>query len=63
MMKPHRWVLFLFSAFSAFSAVSPASAADWLHWRGPEQTGVARDKDLPDKWSTDEKAADSNLIW
>src|SRR5581483_4535234 len=39
------------------------TAADWIHWRGPEQTGVSRDKDLPDRWSPDAKAKDNNLIW
>src|SRR3954447_9707823 len=44
--------------------VPPAGrAADWSHWRGPEQNGVARDRDLPDKWSPDAKKADNNLIW
>src|SRR5438094_459908 len=36
--------------------------ADWLHWRGPEQTGVARDTGLPDKWSPDQ-SGENNLIW
>ncbi len=40
-----------------------ASGADWLHWRGPLQTGFAPDKDLPAKWSLDPSAADSNLFW
>jgi outer membrane protein assembly factor BamB len=31
-----------------------ARAADWSNWRGPEQNGVARDVNLPDKWT---------LIW
>lgn len=38
-------------------------AADWSHWRGPEQTGVARDTGLPDRWSADPAAAGNNLIW
>jgi len=38
-------------------------AADWAHWRGPEQTGVARDTDLPDRWSPDETKPNNNLIW
>jgi outer membrane protein assembly factor BamB len=41
----------------------PASAHDWAHWRGPEQSGVSREKGLPDKWSPDKSKADSNLIW
>lgn len=38
-------------------------AADWSHWRGPEQNGVARDRDLPEKWSPDPKKSDNNLVW
>lgn len=41
----------------------PASARDWSFWRGPEQNGVSREKNLPEKWSPDQNAADSNLIW
>lgn len=36
------------------------AGADWANWRGPERTGVGRDKDLPDKW--DLKTGE-NLIW
>jgi len=35
----------------------------WSHWRGPEQTGVSRERDLPEKFSLDPKAENSNLIW
>ncbi|MFM7152363.1 MAG: PQQ-binding-like beta-propeller repeat protein [Gemmataceae bacterium] len=38
-------------------------AADWSFWRGPEQNGVSREKDLPEKWSLNPKAADNNLIF
>jgi outer membrane protein assembly factor BamB len=38
-------------------------AADWTHWRGPEQSGVSREKDLPDRWSPNPKAENNNLIW
>jgi outer membrane protein assembly factor BamB len=41
----------------------PLQAGDWLQWRGPEQNGVSREKDLPDRWSTDPKDPDSNLWW
>ena len=40
-----------------------AQAGDWAHWRGPEQNGVSRERDLPERWSPDPKAADNNLIW
>src|SRR5262245_31582802 len=44
------------------SVVSSADAADWLHWRGPEQTGVSREKNLPDDWRPDTPGK-NNLIW
>jgi outer membrane protein assembly factor BamB len=37
----------------------PLHGGDWLHWRGPEQNGVARDTGLPAEWSPTGK----NLIW
>lgn len=38
-------------------------AGDWADWRGPRQDGVSPEKNLPDKFSTDPKDADSNLVW
>jgi outer membrane protein assembly factor BamB len=38
-------------------------AADWAHWRGPEQNGVSRERDLPEKFALDPKAKDGNLLW
>jgi outer membrane protein assembly factor BamB len=43
--------------------VTNAQAADWSFWRGPEQNGVSREKDLPDSWSPDPKAPNNNLVW
>ncbi len=45
------------------SAANTFAADNWLHWRGPEQTGASRETDLPDKWSSDPAAPDSNLVW
>jgi len=42
---------------------SEAAAGNWSQWRGPEQNGVARDRDLPDTWSPNPNAANNNLIW
>ena len=47
-----------FAITSAFSY-----AGDWAHWRGPEQNGVSREHDLPDRWSPNPKAENNNLIW
>ncbi|HEX5269311.1 MAG TPA: PQQ-binding-like beta-propeller repeat protein [Gemmataceae bacterium] len=40
-------------------AAGTAAAEDWYQWRGPEENGVSREKNLPDKWS----AAGENLVW
>jgi outer membrane protein assembly factor BamB len=38
-------------------------AESWYFWRGPEQTGVSRERDLPDRFSIDPNDPNSNLIW
>jgi outer membrane protein assembly factor BamB len=44
--------------------LAPAGLAhDWAYWRGPEQNGVSREKDLPAKFSLDPKDPASNLVW
>src|SRR6516225_4806321 len=40
-----------------------ASADNWSSWRGPEQTGASRDRDLPDTFSIKPNAKDGNVIW
>src|SRR5207244_1282374 len=42
--------------FSFFLFPFSLSASDWTHWRGPWQTGVSPDTNLPDK-------VDGNVIW
>ena len=42
---------------------SPAAAADWVHWRGPFQTGFSPETNLPESFSHDPKAENNNLIW
>jgi len=47
-------------------AVAPklvVNPLDWPEMRGPEQNGVARDKNLPDSFSPDPNDKDGNLIW
>jgi outer membrane protein assembly factor BamB len=46
-----------------FGWTATASAENWSSWRGPEQTGVSRDRDLPDTFSLDPKAKDGNVVW
>src|SRR4051794_24861784 len=38
-------------------------ASDWPNWRGPEQNGVSRETDLPEKFGKDPQTANSNVIW
>lgn len=35
------------------ASLPAVQARDWLYWRGPEQNGVSREKDLPEKWAMD----------
>jgi outer membrane protein assembly factor BamB len=42
-------------------AATFAAAGNWSSWRGPEQTGVARDTGLPDTFAVGSKA--QNIIW
>ncbi|HVK13263.1 MAG TPA: PQQ-binding-like beta-propeller repeat protein [Gemmataceae bacterium] len=37
-------------------------AADWLHWRGPDQTGFSRETGLPDEWDPNTPGR-QNLVW
>src|SRR5258708_33970064 len=59
-----RMFLWIGSLCSLFLCHLPGlQAGDWAHWRGPEQTGVSRETNLPDKFSTNPGAPDNNLIW
>src|SRR5688572_11981664 len=40
-------------------APSVAPARDWHQWRGPEQNGVSRETNLPEKWTLDGE----NVVW
>ncbi|MFO0967905.1 MAG: PQQ-binding-like beta-propeller repeat protein [Gemmataceae bacterium] len=53
--------LLLLACVVAFSPT--ARASDWWNWRGPWQTGVSPEKDLPSKFSLDPKDPDGNLVW
>ena len=46
-------------ALAGLLLAAPALGNDWAKWRGPEQNGVSREKNLPDKWSPDGE----NLAW
>lgn len=45
------------SVIIALSAAS-ASAADWTQFRGPGGLGVSEERNVPDRWSSDE-----NILW
>src|SRR5580765_6412006 len=38
---------------------------DWYRWRGPEQNGVSRQKNLPSDWAppSKENPQGKNIIW
>src|SRR5436190_22512550 len=62
-MKCTRFLLRSFFSFFVSFVVNPVFAADWLSWRGPEQTGVSHETNLPDKFGLDPSKPDSNLVW
>ena len=35
------------AALVALALATDARSADWIHWRGPEQNGLSREKNLP----------------
>jgi len=47
---------------SGFALAGSAEGRDWLHWRGPEQNGVSREKNLPDTFDPKLKAK-GNVLW
>ncbi len=55
------WICFA-GILSLFYCPSSARSHDWFSWRGPEQTGVSREKNLPSEWSPDPKNP-TNFIW
>jgi outer membrane protein assembly factor BamB len=62
-MLPPPWKRLLFPLlFFAVFASSAANAADWIHWRGPEQNGVSREKHLPESFDPAMKDK-GNVLW
>src|SRR5262245_26062237 len=58
--RPGLWLVATLCSLVVVSVNSPA--ADWVHWRGPEQTGLARETGLPEYFGVDEVGKDG-LIW
>lgn len=48
---------------AAALGAAPAYASDWAQWRGPENTGVSRARDLPERMSLDPADSNSNVVW
>ncbi len=59
---PSRLALFSLVLLSALSAPAAVNSADWIHWRGPEQNGHSREKNLPGTFDPAKKAA-GNVLW
>ena len=57
----HRLTQHLLTAFcsAAFSAL-PAFAGDWAQWRGPEQTGLSRETNLPESF---DPFTGTHVVW
>lgn len=52
--------LWLAPVVLSFALFSSARAGDWVHWRGPAQTGHSLEKDLPDSFDLKSK---ENVVW
>jgi outer membrane protein assembly factor BamB len=60
---PSRLLALSLALLPTIVGLSPAVAADWVHWRGPEQDGVSRDKNLPETFNPNGPAGQGNVIW
>src|SRR5271165_1439423 len=52
------FVLTLSAAF-AFMSADPALADDWPNWRGPDHSGISKEKNWLDHWPTEGPA----VVW
>ena len=59
-VPPSRLVLLSFITTGLLAGLT--LAGDWIHWRGPEQTGQAKEPSLPDTFDLSEPGK-GNLIW
>ena len=46
----------------SYTTAAPAASRNWSFWRGPEQNGVSRERDLPEKFSL-EKGKEENVVF
>ncbi|HEX5242943.1 MAG TPA: hypothetical protein VFW23_06720 [Tepidisphaeraceae bacterium] len=65
MKKTIKASLLAAAAALGLAAISaPTQANDWSQWRGPEQNGISRETNLPDKWSLpDKNSPGENVAW
>jgi outer membrane protein assembly factor BamB len=61
-MPSARRVTLSLGLLSALSAPPVVGSADWIHWRGPEQNGHAKEPTLPKTFDLSEPGK-NNLIW
>src|SRR3954470_24490969 len=47
---------------TAFALTAPAAGDDWVHWRGPEETGVARGQNIPSPFDLNAPGK-NGLLW
>jgi outer membrane protein assembly factor BamB len=59
--RAHFLVGFL-STLGLLCLAGDSSAADWIHWRGPEESGFSREKNLPGDFDPTAKGK-GNVIW
>ena len=59
---PPRLGLFGLVLIFALSAPAAVQSADWIHWRGPEQNGLSREKNLPGDIDPTMKQK-GNVLW
>lgn len=62
MHRSHGRSKLLVASCFAFLAASAVQSADWIHWRGPEQTGHSKEKGLPDSFEVGEPGR-GGLVW
>ena len=64
MKKTIKASLLAAAALGLAAICAPAQANDWSQWRGPEQNGISRETNLPDKWSLpDKNSPGENVAW
>ncbi len=57
-----RHTLLVLLVLSVATTAAPAASRNWSFWRGPEQNGVSRERDLPEKFSL-AKGKEENVVF